>query len=821
MIKKQLLRGIFLLVCLFMCSQVLLSQDLLKGKDLSQVKVDQLSDADIAKFKTQLNSSGLSMDQAEQMATAKGMSPTEFTKLKQRVAQSGSNAGQTTGKLKSQTEPRQGARTNNSPDSLDRAQYLEALKRKPLIDSLIFGSELYTSVAPSFEPNLNLATPLNYMLGPTDEISISVYGVQQYEGNHVVSPEGNISIPTVGIIKVAGLTIEEATQKIKTAMGNTVYPYLKSGASRLSITLSKIRTIRVTIIGSNLPGNYNLSSLATVFGALFLAGGPSAFGSFREIELLRNGKLERKIDLYRFLLNGDQSDNVGLKDNDVIRIPTYKKRVEIQGQVKRPGIFEVLPNEKFADILAFASGFTDTAYRADVRVFQRSDRERAVMDLVSGQYNNYEPHPGDVFVVSKLLNRFENRVKITGAVFRPDIYALTPGLKVADLIRKADGLREDAYMGHGQILRLKEDLGRSIVSFDIRKALANDPENNVLLQREDEVLVTSVQDLKDTFKVTIQGEVRMPGQYDYVANLTVADLILQAGGLTDAAHKKIEIARLIRRDSLAATDNRNSIVFNTEVSEDMSALVANIPLQPFDVVTIRRKTGYILPESVSVMDHVQYPGLYALESATERVSDILRKAGGVTRDAYIAGAYVKRYKTEEERQKSESISEKFSKNLEDTVGIGKVTKEIKRDFDQIPLDLETILKSPGSIEDLILRARDEIVIPKFNAQVRISGEVLMTTQVTYATSNKFMDYISGAGGYSSNALKNKSYIVYANGRAASTKHFLFFKSYPKVLPGSEIIVPNKPEKKGMSVAEIVGIASSLTSVAAIMVALFK
>jgi len=812
---------LFLLISLT-TTLTLPAQDLLKGKDLSQIRVDQLSDADISKLKTQLTSAGMTIDQAEQAALAKGMSATEFAKLKKRVeALNGKEGKEEVGKLKAKKDGDKPSaeKLDNSSDTLDTEKYKEK-PPKPLIDPLIFGSELYTTVSPSFEPNMKLATPLNYVLGPDDQILVNVYGVQQYEGDLLVSAEGFITVPNVGQIKVAGLTIEAATQKIKTVMGNTVYAYLKSGGSKLSVTLSKIRSIKVLIIGANRPGTFTLSSLSTVFNALYIAGGPTAFGSFREIELVRNNRVERKIDLYRLLLHGDQSDNIGLKDNDVIRIPAYKKRVELQGQVKRPGYFEVLPNESFASILDFASGFTDTAYRASVKVFQRSEKERKVQDLEATAYPTYQPQSGDVFVASKILNRFENRVRITGAVFRPDVYQLTPGLRVADLIRRADGLKEDAFTGRGQIIRLQEDLTRSILSFDIKKALAGEMTNNSLLQREDEVLVSSVLDLRDSFKVTIQGEVRMPGQYEYVENLSLKDLILQAGGFTDAAFKNIEIARLIKRDSIAATDNRASTIINTEVNGDLSSSTANITLQAFDVITIRRKAGYTIPETVTVSGQVQYPGPYALSSRSERVSDVLRRAGSYTPDAYPEGAYLKRYKTEEEKQKSSDVAKKLEKNIKDTTS-KMIADEITREYDKIPLDLPLIMQSPGSVEDLVVRFRDELFIPKFDGQVKVSGSVLLATQVPFQRKNSMKDYINEAGGFSGDAWRKKAYVVYANGKAATTKHFLFFKFYPKVLPGSELVVPKKSEKKNMSTGEIIGISSALASLAGVVIAILR
>ncbi len=808
-----LLRFVFVGL-IFLTTTTLQAQDILKGKDLSTLKVDQLSDADIAKLKAQLNESKITIEQAEQMALAKGMTATEFAKLKARL-NADTKGQKVTGSLKS--EPKATGKSiekqNNSTDSLDTEQY-EKKKPQPLINPLIFGSELYTSVAPNFEPNLKMATPMNYVLGPDDELLVTVYGVQEYTGELLVSDEGNINVPNVGQIRVAGLSIEAATQKLKTVMGNSVYPYLKNGGAKLSVTLNKIRSIKVTVIGANRPGNYTLSSLSTVFNALYVAGGPTEFGSFREIELVRNNKVERKIDLYRMLLKGDQSDNIGLKDNDVIRIPAYKKRVELQGQVKRPGIFEVLPGERFQNVLEFASGFTDTAYTAIVKAFQNSDRERKVKDVPSSEYQQYQPESGDVFVVSKILNRFQNRVKINGAVFRPDVYELTNGLTVGELIRKADGLKEDAYTGRAQILRLQDDLRRSILSFDVRKALSGDAAHNLLLKREDEILISSVLDLRDSFKVTIQGEIRMPGEYDFVENLTLRDVILQAGGFTDAAYKSIEIARLIKRDSISPTDNRASSIINAEIDGDLSTTQGSVVIMPFDVITVRRKAGYTLPESVTVSGKVQYPGPYAMSTRTERVSDVLKRAGGLAPDAYPIGAFIKRYLTDEEKAKKETAKE-IQKNIsdKDTTTLRDLDEEIKKEFVSIPIDLPLILKTPGSIEDLVLRAKDELVIPKFDGQVKISGSVLLEIQVPFNPKNTFKTYISNAGGYSGDAWKKNAYVVYPNGKAKTTKHFLFVKSYPKIIPGSEIIIPKRPFRKNISISEIVGITSAFASIA--------
>jgi protein involved in polysaccharide export with SLBB domain len=813
---QQLIKKVgFIILTIMLVATTANAQDLLMGNNLANVRVDQISDADIAKLKAQLSAKGMSIEQAEPMAISKGMSAAEFAKLKDRVKNGGINSGAGANKTGAVS-----AREPNSNDKADAEKYNEPAA-KPLINPLIFGSELYTSVAPSFEPNMSLATPLNYVLGPNDQIAVSVYGVQEYSGDLLVSAEGNISIPNVGLIRVAGLTIEAATQKIKNTMGATVYTYLRNGGSKISVTLSKIRTIKVTIIGANRPATYRLSSLATVFNALYVSGGPTAFGSFREIELLRDNKLFKKIDLYRMLLNGDQSDNVGLKDNDVIRIPSYKTRVSIEGQVKRPGIFEVLAGESFANILAFASGFTDTAYQASVKVFAQTNKERQIKDLQQSQYNSYQPQIGDVFVVSKLLNRFSNRVKIAGAVYRPDVFELTPNLKVADLIRKADGLTQDAYTGRAQIIRLQEDLTRSVVSFDVAKALNNDATHNIELRREDEVLITSKQELKDSFNVYIQGEIRKPGSFEYVQGLTLKDLILQAGGFTDAAYKTIEIARVIKRDSITSQDLGATQIIVTQIDGDLSLADASTPLSAFDVVTIKRKAGYTLPESVRISGQVQYPGPYALSARNERVSAILKRAGGYTVDAFIEGAYLVHNKTADEKKREEENIERAKKILKDSSGLAQLEAQKNTSFIKVPLNLTGILNNPGSEEDLVLKVGDEIFIPKYDGQVKVGGAVLLTTQVPYSKNNSFGNYITAAGGFGADAIRRKAYIVYANGEAARSKRFLFFTLRPKVKPGSEIVVPKKEAGKKASAGELIGISSSIASLAGLIIAILK
>ena len=795
---------------LVLCSFSSYSQDLLRGTDLSTAKVDRLSDADIIKYQEQLKTYGLTQDQAEQIALAKGFPPAELIKLRQRIA--ALVIGNTT--------------PDNSPTKIN--QNKEDVKREEpaddsyimqkMINTKIFGAEVFATASSSFQSNLKIATPLNYPLGPDDQLLLSVYGLQEASFNVTVSPEGNIYIPNVGEIKVAGYTVEDATDLIRNRM-SSIYSSLRNGRSRLTLNVGKIRSIRVTVLGSYKPGTYTVSSLSTVFNVLYLSGGPSLNGSYREIELMRNNKVAKKIDLYDYLTTGSKGADVRLVDGDIIRIPVYRTRVEIMGEVKRPGIFEMLAGETAQDLFRFASGFTDSAYKASVKVIQLTEKERKVQDISLDQLVHYLPATGDLFDVSKILNRYQNRVIISGAVFRPGYFELTSNMTVGQLINKADGLREDAYTRRGQIIRLKDDLSKEMIPFDVTVILSH--ASDITLKREDSVFITSIFDLKTQYNITIQGEVRKQGTYNYIDSLSLKDLILQAGGFTDAAYpQRIEIARTIRRDTLTAQDVRLSEIINIRDMDDLSFTSKNVFLKPNDVITVRRLAGYLELRSVFVSGQAQYPGPYVLENRAERISDLLKRAGGLAPEAYPSGAFLKRINDKYTSSEFDTVKvQKIQRSLKDTTG--EVTSSISRHFDQIPLDLDEIMSHPGSDVDVILKAGDVLVIPRNDQAVKVSGEVLSPTQSPFDKNSNVDDYISDAGGYTDNARKNKVYVLYPNGRAAITKHFLIFRSYPKVTPGSEIIVPKESIKTKRSTAETVSIASAVASLAGVVIAIIQ
>jgi len=790
------------LLILLLTSLHVQAQDILKSKDLSTINVDYLTDDDLAKISAQLKNNNTTIEQVEPMALSKGMSQGEYDKLKSRLNEySGKSNNKPNIQEKSSESQRKQVKIINE-------------KVKDSANALIFGSELFDNPTLNFEPDLKLATPMNYILGPGDELQVSVYGVQEYNANIPVSVEGKITIQYVGQISVSGMSVEAATQKIKAAIAK-VYSTVRSGQSQVSVSLSQIRTIKITVVGGKQPGNYSISSLATVYNALHLAGGPGKNGSYRNIELIRNNKVFKNIDIYRFLVKGDQSDNVSLKDNDVIRIPAYSQRVTVEGEVKRAGIFEMKNGETFSDLLNFASGFNEFAYTASVNVTQKTGKEFKVHDINESDFSTYIPQSGDVFRVTKILNRFENRIKIEGAVFRPDYYSFNEGMRVSDLVTRAEGLKEDAYSKRARIIRLKSDLTTEIVNVDLSAALSGDTNADIELKREDIVTVYSILDFREEYKVTIDGEVKKPGVYAYFENLTLNDLIVQVGGLTGSASKRVEIARMVKSDVINDADPKRIELVQLEITTDNNEQIKNFLLKPFDVINIRKIAVYEKPQMITISGAVAYPGKYVLANKREKVYDIVMRAGGLTSISNIEGMKIKRPIKQEEIDKLESIDLNLSKND----SLKEKLAEIK--FSTIPINWEKIEKNKNHYSNVTLFPGDEIEVAVYNEGVKVTGNVLLTSEIPYRNGKGFKYYINAVGGVNNKGWKRKAYIIYPNGKADVTKSFLFFRSYPTVEPDSQIVVPEKPETKKMSTGEWVSIGSVITSLALLIVTAFK
>jgi protein involved in polysaccharide export with SLBB domain len=823
---KKVIYVIVLFFILHLSSNVY-AQDIIKSKDLSTVRVDYLSDDEVGQIISQLKNNNTTINEVEGVALSKGMSQVEFAKLKSRIEQ---YEKKKYGDTNTNNNKSKGA--NKESEFKRNQEKIKNEKVKDSLNALIFGSELFDNPILNFEPDLKMATPVNYILGAGDKLEISIYGIQQFNETVPVNYEGKVNIQNVGQIAVAGISIEAATQKIKAAIAK-VYSTVRSGQSQVSVSLSDIKTIRITIVGGKQPGNYSISSLASVYNALHLAGGPGKNGTYRNIELLRNNQVYRNIDIYKFLVNGDQSDNISLKENDVIRIPAYTERVTVTGAVKRPGIFEMKTGESFTDLLKFASGFNEFAYTASVKVLQKTGKEFKVHDISESEYSSYKPKSGDVFRITKILNRFENRIKVEGAVFRPDYYSYSEGMRVSDLINRAEGLKEDAYSKRARIVRLKPDLTTEIVNVNLEEALNGEQSSDIELKREDIVTVYSILDFREEYKVTIDGEVKNPGEYDYFENLTLNDLIVQVGGLTGSASKRVEIARMIKSDEINNTDPRKIELVELQIDAYSNEQAKNFTLQPFDVINIRKIAVYEKPEMVKISGAVAYPGKYVLANKKETVYNVVMRAGGLTPIANIEGMKIKRPIKEEQIEQLENIDlniknsdrdgeKKSNVQGQDTLS-SKLSKKLRDElkYATIPINWTKILKNKNHYSNVTLFPGDEIEVSVYNEGVKITGNVLLTSEIPYREGKSFPYYINSVGGVDSKGWKKKAYIIYPNGKAAVTGSFLFFRSYPKVEPDSQIVVPEKPETKKMSTGEWVSIGSVLTSLALLIVTAFR
>lgn len=823
---KKFLQIAFIAFGLFFSMPVLAQK--VNPQNLSSVRVDELSDAQVRQFMAQVEALGLSDAQLEQVAQSRGMSATEIQKLRRRVDRLKNSADRGKGDDYSLSSGKSDNSSQNLLDTLSRRdslsladQVLEQLRSK------IFGADLFKTSGLTFEPNLRLATPRNYVIGPDDEMLIDIYGYSEASYKLTVSPEGTINIPYVGVVPVSGMTIESATSRIRSRL-STIYSGLRTGNTSVSVAIGNIRSVKVVLTGEVVkPGTYSLPSVATVFNALYSSGGPTQNGSFRQIEVIRGGRRIATLDVYDFLLTGELKNNVRLQDQDVIRIPTYRKRVEIVGEVKRPGIFEMVNGEDLSDLLRFAGDFTERAYQARVKVLKNTATERKISDVTSAEFATYQPSTGDKYFVDEILDRFENRVTIEGAVFRPGQFEMEPGLTVGSLIRKAEGLREDAFQNRGYITRLKDDLQTELVSFDIAKVLSGQAAD-IPLKREDIVVISSIFDLKEEYTVRVEGEVQQPGKLEYAEGMNLEDAIIQAGGFKEGAtSQRVEVSRRVKNSNALSTSAQVAEVFQIDANQDLKTATAGFVLQPFDIVAVRPSAGYEVQKQVRVEGEVLYPGVYTITKKDERISDILKRAGGFTAWAYAEGASLKRSGSPKDSVEMKMEFEKYLvKRLSDQketdnasknrVSSGRDTIVVKPEFEAernefVGIDLPMILKQPGSKADIFLEEGDVLNIPKQLQTVKVSGEVLSPVTVVYSKNKSFKQYVANAGGFSEKAKRKRSYIKYANGAVKSTKKVFFFSFHPRVKPGSEIVVPEGPGKRPFNVSEWVGVTSSLVT----------
>ena len=831
MLKKILLLQLFLLaICYSVNAQIIGTSQ----TQMSQMKVDNLSDDQIRQLVAEMKKNNVSYSQIDQYAVQKGIPDAEVVKLKSRITQLNLDKELSSSTSKSSSSDTTGRRYNDDDNTEQDTTYYyqEKYKRiktkedfeKELKRQKVFGTELFSNKNLTFEPNLRMATPPNYRLAADDELIIDVYGYSEVQNRVKVSPEGYVRIPNLGPVYVNGLTMEEARTRIRKQL-STIYGGINSGNTSVQISLGNIRSIRVLLIGEIMrPGTYTVPSLATVANALYVSGGPNENGSFRSIQVIRNGQPAANFDLYDFLIHGDLTNNIVLQDQDIVKVAAYKMRVELLGEIKRPAIFEAKENETLENILEFAGGYTDNSFRDNIKVLRINNKAREVVNVSADQVASFKLKSGDRFYVDSVLNRYTNRISIAGAVFHPGDYALEEGMTVGDLIKKADGVQEEAILSRGVIKRLQDDYTPSFVSFNVKDVISG--AQKLELKREDSVIIFSKLKVREEYSVKIDGEVNAPGYYLYGDSMHLEDLVLLAGGLKDAASlKHVEISRRLRTGKgYDSTDTRMAITEQFDINDNLEGNPgAILSLHPFDEVMIRKAPEYNEQANVFLDGEVVYPGFYTINTRKEKISDIIKRAGGLKQDAYAEGAVMLR-KTFINSSDSVLLLNKlqvFYNKLQDSTSIERMRGTVERKDQLLGINLEKVLANPGSKYDLYLEKGDAIRIPKRLQTVQMFGEVYFPKKVRFDKNFTFHDYVRGAGGFTAQALKRRSYIVYSNGEVKSTRKVLFFNSYPKVKPGAEIYVPVKKQKPGLSSGEAVGLASALASIALVIVTIIN
>lgn len=717
-------------------------------------------------------------------------------------------------------------------EALPPEQQREMNRPEKELKEIVFGREIFSNKNLSFEPDLNVPTPKGYILSAGDELLITVWGDSELNLKLKVSPEGTILIPNLGPVSVSGLTIEAAESHIRQKLGRiiaTLSGNTDEGNTFVSVSLSQIRSIKVNMVGEVVaPGTYTLPSLATLFNALYAAGGVNEIGSLRNIKVYRNSKEVANLDVYDYLLNGKYHTNIRLEENDMIIVPTYEQLAVVQGKVKRNRIFETKKGETLQQVLDMAGGFTGDAYTKDVRVKRKAGSRYRIATVKEEAYPVFMMMDGDSLSVDSVIPFYENRLTIMGAVWRPGEYELNPSVHtVKQLVGQAAGLKGDEFAGRAQITRLNPDFTTALIAVDIRGIL-DGTAPDIELQPEDRLNILSLFDLREPYTIKVSGAVNFVDTVlPYSNNLTVEDAILMAGGLKEsAATVNVEVARRIKDPKTELNSNRTADVFNFTLNDNLGLVPVRgkttdtvFTLEPFDEVYVRFSPGYQEQQVVRIEGEITFSGDYVLAEKNSRLSDVIAKAGGVTPDAYVKGASLKRRLTEDEMRRLETLLQ-LSSNKQSRDSVALSLENIK-DY-SVGIDLEKALASPGSTHDVVLRDGDALYIPQLQSTVKINGAVTYPNSVTYTDGMSVGKCLSLAGGYNDIARKYPV-VIYMNGKVATTKRcFIFFKRYPKVEPGCEIVVPAKTQRdRKTSLAEILSITSSTTSMAAMITSIIN
>lgn len=746
-----------------------------------------------------------SMDAKDLTGTSK------YTKTRMRTSNAKSQSNNTVSQYRIK-DANKGASTrtydSNDADYVQMQQELSTF----LVDSVrdiqkegkkVFGRDIFNQKNLSFEPNMNIATPQNYRLGPGDAVNIDVWGASQNTFAETVSPDGTVQIEGFGPVQLSGLTVSQANSRLRSQLG------ARYQNSKIQLTVGQTRTIMVNVMGEvKAPGTYTLSAFATVFHALYMAGGTNDIGTLRNIKVYRRNRLITVVDIYDYILNGKLTGDVRLADNDVIVVGPYDCLVDITGKVKRPMYYEMRKNESLGTVLRYAGGFTGDAYKKSIRVIRKAGREYSVHNVGEFDFNTFHIEDEDSVSVDSVLNRYSNMVEIKGAVFRPGKYQVGGDISsVRSLIEHAEGVTEDAFIAHAVMHRMKKDRTLEALSVDV-DGIMSGRVADIPLRNEDVLYIPSKKDVQKDQTLTILGEVVYPGVYQYAANESLEDFVLQAGGLKDAASiVKVDVARRITDPKALSSSEESAKTFSFSLKDGFVIDgEQGFKLMPYDEVYVRRSPAYSEQQNVSVDGEVLFGGTYTLSKKSERLSEIIQKAGGLSNLAYTKGARLERTITPEERMRMESVLRmaQAQSGEKDSVNLKKL--DIGNTY-YVGIHLDKALENPGGDDDIVLREGDRIIVPQYTGTVKINGEVMYPNTVAFRQGKGVTYYVDQAGGYSTRAKKSHTYIIYMNGTVAKVGRL------GKPLPGCEIVVPSKPKRNGMSLPEILSIGSSTASIA--------
>ena len=811
--------------------------------DLSNVNFSELNDSQIDLLLRRAGSQGYNQFDLLKMARAQGFTQADIENLDKRF-----KSAQTIARVaESASAPLEETRL--------RKQWLENIEIFRENDSDVFGYNVFTGTSfLSFQSNLNLPTPMDYILGAGDKMFIDVYGESESYFQAEISPEGYAILENIGPVNLNGLTLEKAKLRL-TSRFKKVYPGIQAKKTFLNISVGIPRAIRINIAGEvNLPGTYNFSAFNTLYNALYVAGGITENATLRDIKLFRNNKLISTVDVYKFLTEGDGSSNVRLENNDLILVNTYSNRISIDGAVKSPGKFEMKDEETLLDLLNYAGGLSENAFKKSIKLTRIIDGQLKVVDINSDQFDFFKPMDGDKYMIEKIIEKYNNRVIVNGAVFRPGTFSLTEEMTVKNLIDKAEGLKTDVFFDKAYITRTNEDYSTSTIALNLRDELKNP---TFIFQEEDVLNILSINDLSEESYIEISGQVNNPGIFPFSKNITLSDLILLAGGFKEnATSNRIEINRRLSSNEL--NENNISEILTFDLNKNLNN--NSIIIEPFDQIIVRKNPNFYTQQYARVEGEVMYPGKYAISSKNERISDLINRSGGFKNMAYLKGATLirltefaelqsdlnKKIKslndlknkvsnkegalTESELLLIERIDEDLknidtNKNENQILGsyakserINEILKKNSVDGDipiskseAIGIDLMSIVNSPGSKSDLLLKEGDVIIVPKKLETVRLRGELLYPTTVRFVSNKSLKYYINSSGGFDNKAKRSGTYIVYANGDVARTKKFLFFNIYPKAEPGSEVIVPKKSIKNPIAANQLLNFTTGLAT----------